>query len=95
VRLRAKGRVDKRYFAQYFNDRSYKMLESQRYLLMEDFPVGSRFVQEIHSIRPYQVMKTLSCAVLMSHGDEDSIVPYNTSGEYVLWNRKSRLVAVE
>jgi pimeloyl-ACP methyl ester carboxylesterase len=79
----------------YFNERSYKILDSQGYLLLGDFPIGRKLVQEMASIRPYELMKKLSCPILTFHGDKDSKVPYEVSRQYAVCNPGSKFVTVE
>lgn len=63
-------------------------------MLLEDFKIGRRLVEEMAQVKPYQVMRNISCPILILHGDKDTYVPYEISKKYARSSRLNRFIRI-
>ena len=56
--------------------------------------MGKSLIEEMETIRPYEVLRSLNLPTLTLHGDRDTFVSYDIARQYGRPNSRSRFVTI-
>ena len=78
-----------------FHEEGFRSLKEKGYLLIDGhFRVGKSLIEEMETIRPYEVLRSLNLPTLTLHGDRDTFVSYDIARQYGRPNSRSRFVTI-
>jgi uncharacterized protein len=76
-----------------FNSSKFRKLEkTNRLFINPDFPISSRFVEEMKMIKPEITLQKILKSISVIHGDADSLVPFQASKDLSKSNKSIKFI---
>ena len=67
----------------YFNEKALKQLPEKGYLAFEEgYKLSPKLIEEFRLIKPYETLRILRVPIMIIHGDQDSMVPFEISKKF-------------